>query len=49
MLLLLKSVEIDDDVALLRIVGTMSSADPKMNPSELRGTCSEDSVDKPLA
>jgi len=30
LLLLLKSVEIDDDVALLRVLEAVSSVDPKM-------------------
>ena len=32
LLLLLKSVKIDDDVALLRVVKAMSCVDPKMTP-----------------
>jgi len=32
LLLLLKSVEIDDNVALLRVVEAVSSVDPKMTP-----------------
>jgi len=32
LLLMLKSVEIDDDVALLRVVEAVSSVDPKMTP-----------------
>ena len=48
LLLLLKSVEIDDDVALLRVVEAVSNVDPKMTPRHKR-CCSEDSVDQSLA